>query len=290
MSHRRIGDTLAAKVDFGSITTNAFYRHVKEPLRYALWFEFLAISPSYELARRYAAGERELGRLPDDFEVVQDVFDDLGDVRCINFAEWWEKNWEEYFGFECGRPDVYEIGRTPMLDDPAEAVQDFYDNEWEDIGSQPTLVVGIPLGLKKSKILQQIEAILEAVPSHEKTINYPPAQYAFTGDRLRSSELEECFRAVQLVAENPRKEYWRLWSKLTDKDLRKELQTGETINNPGKVLRGNWGESVGYRLRRARNIAENAARNDFPNDDKCENGLELDFADLRKALSTGNSI
>ncbi|MEM1285193.1 MAG: hypothetical protein AAGH43_07370 [Pseudomonadota bacterium] len=274
----------------GTITTNAFYRHVKEPVRYALWFEFLAISPSYELARRHAAGESNLGPLPADFELVQDVFDDLGDVRSISFAAWWDKNWEEYFGFECGRPDVYEIGRTPMLDEPAEAVQDFYDNEWEDIGSQPTLIVGIPLGLEKTKVLEQVEAILEAVPGHEKTINYPPPRYPFASDRLRAGELEKCLHAVKLVADNPNKEYWRLWSQLTDKDLREDLQGGETLNNPGDVLRGNWGESVGYRLRRARNIAENAARKNFPNDQKCEHGLKLDFDDLRKAFFTESSM
>ena len=49
---------------------------------YLLWFEYLAISPSYEMARRHRKGLRiDKSMLPADFEQVLAVYDDLGNVQ-----------------------------------------------------------------------------------------------------------------------------------------------------------------------------------------------------------------
>ena len=51
---------------------------------YLLWMEYLAISPSYELARRYrnhALTKDEQQHLPADFDTVLGVYEDLGDVQ-----------------------------------------------------------------------------------------------------------------------------------------------------------------------------------------------------------------
>jgi len=54
---------------------------------YLLWFEYLAISPSYEMARRHRKGLRlDKSVLPVDFEQVLAVYDYLGmcNSRCFD--------------------------------------------------------------------------------------------------------------------------------------------------------------------------------------------------------------
>ena len=61
---------------------------------YLLWMEYLAVSPSYELARRYRAGglsHAEQEQLPADFDTVLAVYDDLGDVQRVTFLDWWSE-------------------------------------------------------------------------------------------------------------------------------------------------------------------------------------------------------
>ena len=61
---------------------------VKQIGMYLLWFEYLAISPSYELARRYRAGETiPSDVLPSDFEAVLSVYDDLARIIHEKAAE-----------------------------------------------------------------------------------------------------------------------------------------------------------------------------------------------------------
>ena len=55
---------------------------------YRLWFELLALSPSYELAKRYRLqggklSKEDKDRKPADFEVVLKVFDDLAMFRSF---------------------------------------------------------------------------------------------------------------------------------------------------------------------------------------------------------------
>jgi hypothetical protein len=72
---------------------NSEDRWVEHVFEYHLWFQFLAISPSYELARRHHAGElstEERASAPRDFDLVLSVFDNLGDVQRVTFADWWK--------------------------------------------------------------------------------------------------------------------------------------------------------------------------------------------------------
>ena len=61
---------------------------------YFIWFLYLALSPSYELARRHNSGkltDNDLTNLPDDFDQVLDVYDDFGDALHQDFETWWEE-------------------------------------------------------------------------------------------------------------------------------------------------------------------------------------------------------
>ena len=80
---------------------------------YLLWLEYLAVSPSYELARKFRAGTltpEDEGRLPADFDAVLAVYDDLGDVQRISFDDWWRGRGLKHFGFQSERPQVRRLG------------------------------------------------------------------------------------------------------------------------------------------------------------------------------------
>ena len=79
---------------------------------YMLWMEYLAISPSYELARRFRAdalSPDEVNALPEDFSEVLAVYDDLGDVQRVIFQSWWKDRALAVFGHEGTKPRVRRI-------------------------------------------------------------------------------------------------------------------------------------------------------------------------------------
>ena len=74
-----------------------------------LWFEFLLLSPSYELARRFRASNGSLSpgdqaRLPADFDQVLDVFDDFGDLQRSLFRPWLLERGLRLFGAPGAKP------------------------------------------------------------------------------------------------------------------------------------------------------------------------------------------
>src|SRR5271167_1917707 len=54
---------------------------------YRLWYEYLAMSPSYQLARYFREGAT-VSNKPKDFKRVLSVYDDFGDVWNIPFNIW----------------------------------------------------------------------------------------------------------------------------------------------------------------------------------------------------------
>ena len=79
---------------------------------YMLWMEYLAISPSYELARRFRTdglSPDEVNALPKDFSEVLAVYDDLGDVQRVTFRPWWKDRALAVFGHEGTKPRVRRI-------------------------------------------------------------------------------------------------------------------------------------------------------------------------------------
>ena len=127
---------------------------------YLLWMEYLAISPSYELARRYrnhTLTKDEQQRLPADFDTVLGVYDDLGDVQRTDFKVWWQDKAIQVFGHESVKPRVQRIDTlTGNHNQHATArVQAFINGEWIEQAQPNTALVSIPLGLSKAQIIRQ---------------------------------------------------------------------------------------------------------------------------------------
>jgi len=168
---------------------------------YLLWMEYLAISPSYELARRYrnhALTKDEQQQLPADFDTVLCVYDDLGDVQRTDFRDWWQDKGIDAFGHEGVKPRVQRIDTlTGNHNQHVTArVQAFIDGEWMEQAQPNTALVSIPLGLSKAQITRQLKKILESYDEQLRVLPNPRAKYPLPGTRQRKDTL---FRYLAVV-------------------------------------------------------------------------------------------
>ena len=147
---------------------------------YLLWMEYLAISPSYELARRFRANdlsEQELDTLPADFEDVLAVYDDLGDVQRVRFLDWWSERALPVFGYKGSKPRVRKVDvlRSDRHRKAASRLQDFIEDDWTEQGQPNSMLVNIPVGLSKAQITRQLGKLIDGSLKERRVLPEPVA-------------------------------------------------------------------------------------------------------------------
>ena len=107
---------------------------------YMLWFEYLALSPSYELARQFRAGDLKISnnnRLPEDFDRVLEVFDDFGDVQRKQFLHWWRELGMQLCSHQGSKPKVTKVAavsrKSAVLSDTAKALEEYTESDWCEV-------------------------------------------------------------------------------------------------------------------------------------------------------------
>lgn len=251
---------------------------------YLLWMEYLAISPSYELARRYrnhALTKDEQQQLPTDFDTVLGVYDDLGDVQRIDFRDWWHEKAIRVFGYEGVKPRVQRIDTLTVSHNQhlAERVQAFVDGEWQQQAQPNSALVSIPLGLSKAQITRQLNKILESYDEQQRVLPNPKAKYPLLGTRQRKDTLFRYLAVVWMRSAMPRQALWRVGA------LAKVSDTYSPELDPkARVMRGEQiydREVLSILTSRAYNrgvaLAENAARGRFPSYDMPTHALQPDL-------------
>ncbi len=259
-----------------------------------LWFEYLKISPSYELARRYRTGAwtaADQARRPEDFDSVLAVYDDLGDVRSLLFREWWLKTGIDYFGYQGTTPRVTSVGSLhhTALDQNDKLVTNFKayaDGPWQEQGKPTAMVVAIPVGLTKAQIAQQVATLmaenLEARPGPGSN----PPKYILASRKLDSKSLFKYLMCVWVKAKSPKMSLWRIgvYAKVSltysaRLDAKAELVAHEQFEdrNALKIV-------TSRAISRGLLIAENAARGHFPTYAKSAQAIAPDWGDLNIAV------
>ena len=260
---------------------------------YMLWFEFLAVSPSYELARRYRAGtlrESDRAKLPDDFDAVLSAYDDLGNVQRVLFPIWWREVGLTRFGFEGEPPKVRRIAYLPHTTNKRPALTDrveqFIDGAWTAQGRQRSVVLAIPVGLPKGRITRQVHAILDKVPNERKSLIEQKAQYPLLGQRHHKDTLFRYLGALWMRSAMRSQSLWRVGARAKLSDTYSPV-----LDYSGPRARGEDGYDremmailTSRALRRGRMIAENAARGRFPIYERNENAVEIDYTYLYKLI------
>lgn len=185
---------------------------VEKERAYELWFGFLALSPSYELAHRFRTGSLTNDQkliIPADFERVLSVYDDLGDVSRLRFDLWWNKIGLRNFGHYGQRPATQLVGQLTgdelsefSLD---QDVQAYLEGAWRLQGSQRTLLLALPMGLPKRALLQQVSAIIdEHRPHNRPALRVQPPKYPLHRTRQDNRSLVRYLRLAWIRSFTPR--------------------------------------------------------------------------------------
>ena len=268
---------------------------VKQISMYLLWFEYLAISPSYELARRHRAGQAiPSDLLPADFDAVLSVYDDLGDVQQALFRLWWKDVGLKHFGYQGSPPSVtrvaYATHHPKHIPDLSADVAQYFDEDWVDQGRQRVMLLAVPVGLPEGKINRQIKKQLARVKPDRRKLVDPVVKYPLVGQRHHKEALMRYLRMTWLRSAMYRKSLWRAgaqarvsftYSPVLDPNMT-EVSVEDRYDREMLTI------IASRALLRARMIAENAARGRFPTHEKCETALEFDFKELRQRIRQRN--
>lgn len=240
---------------------------------FRLWTELLALSPSYELARRYRQQDGVLtdsdrARLPADFETVLKVYDDFGDVQNIFFKEWWQQRGLKLLGSKGDRPAATPLFRAnakqPLDDLKLGRTSKYFETAWEKAHKPEVLVVAIPMNIGRQKALKEVKRLIDkyAVALFEP----PTPKYKLADKDMHVQSLTDAMTVLYMRAAKPKFRLWQVgveakisktYSKLFD-----SASTQRNANNAEELRSLEMMTSRKYR--QARFIAENAARGIFP--------------------------
>lgn len=272
--------------------------HVRPTIGYELMFEYLRLSQSYELARKYVAGElseEDQANLPSDFAKVLEVYKLIGDVQRILFRQWWIRRGIKIFGNPYSRPKVHALVELPSdadvtLSGLADSLKQFLNETRRDEGLAASLLLSIPLGRRKSEVLKQVSDILDKHQQHSSETERKP-KLKLMGQRLRAKTLFNGLRLLWFKAAKPEWSHWRLGAKARisatySKELDATIERKDYTENSklDRILMG----KITYRaLRKYNRIAENAARGRFPCEDPVED-VPIDYQQLALRIQAKN--
>ena len=251
--------------------------HVAPTAGFQLMFEFLRLSPSYELARKHRTKgltQREIVSLPADFDQVLKTYDLLGDVSTEFFRSWWLIRGLQVFGNPYKKPRVHCIGvlnagKTIDLSEIKSPIVSYLDNERNEEGLQASILLSVPITLKRSDLIKQISKLITTNAELDTEVDQKP-QLKLVSKRLRPNVLFKGLRLLWLKAAKPNWELWRLgakaelsdsYSKELDPNAPKKVKTG--LEKDDRII---MSKITSRYLTKYEAIAENAARGLFPTD------------------------
>ncbi|MFB9059353.1 MULTISPECIES: hypothetical protein [Sphingobium] len=248
-----------------------------------LWFKFLQISPSYELARQCRAGElMGAEALPADFDVVLAVYDDLGDVQ-ISSGEWLDKQYR-FMGHFGKRPSTAQLGIVrhdgpEPAPDIMEGLEAYLAKQWIVEGKPSAVIAAIPLGMGKAEIIRQVEAMLDGMmpDSHVVADGSPKYQVADKRNDLRSAG-RYC-EAMRIKLRRPALKNWQIGVMAKLSEAHSAYVKANPKRDPDDLIDRHGALKIltSRALSRGHMIAENAARGIFPSYATCEHAMPLDW-------------
>jgi hypothetical protein len=269
--------------DYFHIKTDDIYQEGWHSFRrpaHHLFFLYLRISPSYELARKASKGRlstEEKKRLPKDFKKVQETYALLGDVQNTLFRYWWQKVGDEVFGVPHEYPTVDVIsvldGSVPRSSQIQNDVADYLKTKAAKAGNSPALIISIPLDNDSKSRMQWVKKYLMEYKDLRKSqkVKIKP-KIELKGKRINQQALVRgwgllIFKSAFLDMEN-----WRLGvaANLSPSysPVLKVLGPRKTTDSREAQDRVLMGKITHRSLKKYQSIAENAARGNFPSESK----------------------
>lgn len=256
---------------------------------YRFWFEFLALSPSYELARRYRAKKGKLSkvdqdRLPEDFEKVLEIFDTFGDVQKYLFKTWWVERGVDLFGIQ-GAPSktvpIYKFakGSNPDKVKVYAAVTKFLDSTRPNLNKPPSILLAIPLDSTRQKVLKEIKVLLDEHIQDQPVSAKPKFSLA-----AKDTHVQNVIDAMSVLYIRSARPDWKLWQIGEECKIKKNRKGRSRDPETFDSLR-TLEQMTSRKLKTAAYIAENAARGIFPSQAKPKYLVKFDPVEFNQILS-----
>jgi hypothetical protein len=264
--------------------------HSKPSAGYFLMLRALRLSPSYGLAYAVRSGQitkEEKKKLPKDFDQVLATYDLIGNVDFIIFRYWWLKRGIAIFGNPYNKPeigviDIFSQNQEINFTEVNKKVKRNLQQERDFEGSPPTLLLTIPLNLKKTEIIKKIKVILNETT---KEIPEQPADplIKLMNKRLNRRAIEKGLNLFLHRCAHPERELWRLGAKAKISATYSPRLNYLAPRKPKDALEMNdriiLSKITHRTLKRFELIIENAARGRFPCDEQVECAV-FDYPDI----------
>ncbi len=267
-------------------------KFVKEHRLYRLWFEFLVLSPSYELARRFRATKGKLSnddiaRLPADFEQVLEIYDTFGNVQEFLFKTWWIDRAVELFGINGAPPKtvpIYKLakGTNPDKERVNAAVGKYIDATRPKQNMPPAILLSIPINVTRQQVLKEVKALLDKYIQAPE----PPAKPLFElADKdVHIQNIIDAMSVLWIRAARPDWRLWQIGEECKIKKARKSRSPDPDAFDSMRTLE----QMTSRKLKTAMYIAENAARGIFPSQAKPIHFVKFDPVEFCEILTRHN--
>ncbi len=265
-------------------------RYAEMQALYQYWFEYLKLSPSYALAKKYRLGvltTKEKKQLPKDFADVLKTYDDFGDVHQQIFKLWWLEKGLSLMGTPTKQPTpqiITTLSANSKKNDVDELNQYIHTN-WKEIGQPNTLVLAIPLNIKRSRLMKEITQILSDSISNKPIQS--KAKYQLLQKKTHLNSLKVGIKVLWLRALRPEADLWRIGaeadvSKTYSKEVDPKSTKKTTLTSQARQM---LTIVTSRALLNATMVAENAARGIFPSNSKHPNAMKYDANELHTILA-----
>lgn len=263
-----------------------------------LWFEFLLLSPSFELARRFRASggklsDDDMAKLPSDFDSVLEVFDDFGDLQRTFFRPWLQARGLRLFGVPGDRPTtklLYKLdgtGEQPEIE-TIKSVERYLTAGWKQQNRPEVLLLSVPLNIPKQAALKELKKILD---EHLAGTELPMvAKYRLASKGMHRQNVVDALTVLFVRAARPDFKLWQVgveakvsetYSKLFDAKTSKRTANNATDFRILEMM-------TSRKLRLAKHLIENAARGRFPDQSEPEHMVEFDAKEFSEIISARN--
>lgn len=254
--------------------------------------EFMKLSPSYDLARRYRQQQwpedtlhrhllalygiprheslqnTEVQELINDFDRVLKTYDEFGDLAATDFDTWWDERGLAIFGYDYEVLRPTKIGQLDRDEDVRNEIavnlERYLSTRRTRNDRPPTIFIALRLDIPKRRLLKQLSIMIDQA-NVPVPIKSQRTKRSLSAKRLRGKPLFKCLQVLKGRAMYPKTPLWRLGARCEISTSKKAAIPVDAKPNAMNVdQRLIMGVLTSRALRKATFIAEHAARGDFP--------------------------
>jgi hypothetical protein len=204
-------------------------------------FEFLQISPTYRKAHLLGTAEHEkIGDLPNDFETVESVYADLGEVWNTSLEDWWIRKASRYFApaIEPQPGLVSKVQELSIRDLSQQDIQHIeqFNRTYEEWGRYwvgdhanqlfpDCALIAVPLRGDASAMKSKLNKLVD---QQFRSVEHPPerGRHSFNNSsRVRALTLEKYLFAVRLRSAEPKLKLADIGNAVTDRFGHQKMQS-----------------------------------------------------------------